>query len=50
MAPYVKGDKGAAVGSVDNARVTKIIDLLTEAGAIPAGVQPAQIVDPSATS
>ncbi|HET8617104.1 MAG TPA: ABC transporter substrate-binding protein [Actinomycetales bacterium] len=45
MAPYVKGDKGAAIGNVDDARVAKIIEMLTEAGAIPAGLEPSQVVD-----
>lgn len=45
MAPYVTGDKGAAVGSVSKEKVQKVIDLLTDAGAIPAGVTPDQIVN-----
>ncbi|GAA0936817.1 ABC transporter substrate-binding protein [Actinocorallia libanotica] len=44
MAGYVRPE-GAAVGAVDQDRVQKNIDILTEAGAIPSGVTPGQLVD-----
>ena len=44
MAPYVVAD-GDKVGAVDEARVTAIIEILSEAGAIPAGFTPEQAVD-----
>ncbi|MGI5490988.1 ABC transporter substrate-binding protein [Microtetraspora malaysiensis] len=43
MAPYV-APQGATVGAVDKARVEANIKLLTEAGAIPAGLTPEQVV------
>ncbi|ROO83069.1 NitT/TauT family transport system substrate-binding protein [Actinocorallia herbida] len=37
--------QGATIGAVDEARVKANIDILTEAGAIPSGVTPDQLVD-----
>lgn len=44
MAPYVAVE-GTAIGAVDRARVEANIKLLVEAGAIPAGLTPEQVVD-----
>ncbi|WP_211592192.1 ABC transporter substrate-binding protein [Microbispora sp. H10836] len=44
MAPYV-APEGARVGAVDKARVEANIKILTEAGAITAGLSPEQVVD-----
>ncbi|WP_067184355.1 ABC transporter substrate-binding protein [Microtetraspora niveoalba] len=44
MAPYV-APQGATIGAVDKTRVEANIKILTEAGAIPAGLTPEQVVD-----
>ncbi|WP_430788331.1 ABC transporter substrate-binding protein [Actinoplanes sp. G11-F43] len=43
MAAYVKGD-GGAIGAVDAARVTRVIDVLAGAESIPAGKKPEEFV------
>ncbi|SDT77159.1 ABC transporter substrate-binding protein [Actinoplanes derwentensis] len=43
MAPYVKGD-GTELGTVDAARVTRVIEVLTGAGSVPAGKKPEEFV------
>ena len=47
MAPYVKGTEGAELGTIDEARVTEIVDQLTQAKAIKEPVEASDLVDTS---
>jgi len=47
MKPYVAPPGGGAIGHFDQGRVTAGIDELVQAGLLPAGLTPAQVVDPS---
>ncbi|MBB2946256.1 NitT/TauT family transport system substrate-binding protein [Actinoplanes lutulentus] len=47
MAPYARGE-GAKLGEIDNERVSRVIEILTDAGSIPAGKKPAEFIQPVA--